>query len=100
LHPDFGVGIANYWSRHSRIANEKNEDHKPGQQEWLVVYSQELLKTKFYDYLLFGHRHMPHDIALSDKSRYINLGEWVHRNTYAVFDGEDLELRYFEKKEA
>jgi UDP-2,3-diacylglucosamine hydrolase len=98
LHPNFGVGIANYWSRHSRIANEKDEDHKPGQQEWLVIYSQELLKTKFYDYLLFGHRHMPQDIALNDKSRYINLGEWVIRNSYAVFDGKDLTLHYFEKK--
>jgi len=96
IHPNLGVGIANYWSRHSRLASEKKEDHKPGQQEWLVTYSRELLKTNFYDYLIFGHRHLPLDIQLNEKTRYINLGEWVHKNSYAVFDGEKLELFYFE----
>jgi len=96
IHPNLGVGIANYWSRHSRLASEKKEDHKPGQQEWLVTYSRELLKTNFYDYLIFGHRHLPLDIQLNGKTRYINLGEWVHKNSYAVFDGEKLELFYFE----
>jgi UDP-2,3-diacylglucosamine hydrolase len=100
LHPNFGVGIANYWSRHSRIANEKDEDPKPGQQEWLVVYCQGLIKTKYYDYLIFGHRHMPLDIPLNDKIRYINLGEWVISNSYAVFDGKDLTLHHFEKNKA
>jgi UDP-2,3-diacylglucosamine hydrolase len=96
IHPNFGVGIANYWSRHSRIANEKKEDHKPGQQEWLVAYSRELLKTNFYDYLIFGHRHLPLDIPLTAETRYINLGEWVNKNSYAVFDGKKLDLFYFE----
>ena len=42
-----------------------------------------------------GHRHLPLDIKLSDKSRYINLGEWIHHNTYAVFDGVNLELKKY-----
>ncbi len=99
IHPNLGVGIANYWSKNSRISNEKKENHKPGEQEWLVIFCNELLKTHFYDYLIFGHRHLPLDIQLNDKSRYINLGEWVNYNTYAVFDGEKLELKYFEKEE-
>jgi UDP-2,3-diacylglucosamine hydrolase len=97
IHPNFGVGIANYWSSHSRLANNKKEDHKPGEQEWLVTFSNDLLKTHFYDYLIFGHRHKPLDIALNDKSRYINLGEWVFASSYAVFDGETVTLKYFEK---
>lgn len=97
IHPNFGVGIANYWSAHSRIVSEKKDDPKPGQQEWLVIFSNELLKTHFYDYLVFGHRHLPLDIRLTDKSRYINLGEWVYASSYAVFDGETVSLKYFEK---
>jgi UDP-2,3-diacylglucosamine hydrolase len=97
IHPNLGVGVANYWSAHSRIASEKKGDHKPGQQEWLVTFSNELLKTHFYDYLIFGHRHLPLDIRLNDKSSYINLGEWVNACTYAVFDGETVSLKYFEK---
>jgi len=98
LHPNFGVGIANYWSRKSRIAGETNEVRKSLEKEWLVTYSQEVLTHKFYDYVIFGHRHLPLDIQLNEKSRYINLGEWVNYNSYAVFDGEELTLRYFEPK--
>jgi len=96
IHPNLGVGIANYWSAHSRIASQKNENHKPGQHEWLVTYSNELLKKRFFDYFIFGHRHLPLDIQLNGKSRYINLGEWVNYNSYAVFDGETVKLEYFE----
>ena len=99
IHPNLGVGIATKWSRKSRIVNEKEEDSKPGQQEWLVTFCKEVLKTKFYDYMVFGHRHLPLDVQLDEKSRYINLGEWVYHNTYAVFTGESLELRYFEREE-
>jgi len=40
---------------------------------------------------------LPLDIDLNGKSRYINLGEWINFNSYAVFDGNDLTLNYFEK---
>lgn len=98
IHPNLGVGIANYWSRHSRIANKDKNELMPQHQEWLITYSRELLKTQFYDYLIFGHRHKPFDIPLDEKSRYINLGEWVTYSTYAEFDGNELSLKYFEKQ--
>jgi len=97
IHPNLGVGVANYWSRHSRKVNLSKPDSKPGEQEWLVAFCNQLLQTHFYDYLIFGHRHLPLDIKLNDKSRYINLGEWVNACSYAVFDGENMQLLYFEK---
>lgn len=97
LHPNLSVGIASYWSRHSRLANNKKEEFKSEEQEWLVAYSRGLLKTHFYDYLVFGHRHLPLDIQLNEKSRYVNLGEWIYNCSYAVFDGEELRLAYFER---
>jgi UDP-2,3-diacylglucosamine hydrolase len=97
IHPNLGVGMANYWSTHSRLANEKIEGEvKPGEQEWLVTYSKNVLQTTFYDYLIYGHRHLPLDIQLTPESRYVNLGEWVVANSYAVFDGVELKLCYFE----
>jgi len=95
LHPNLGIGIANRWSQNSRIVNEKKEDRKVYEQEWLVTYSREVLQTTYYDYLIFGHRHLPLDIQLNDKTRYINLGEWINYNSYAEFDGEELNLKYF-----
>lgn len=99
VHPNLGVGIANYWSQHSRIAGESNEQRKNMEQEWLVIYSRGLIKDNRYDYLIFGHRHLPLDIQLDEHSRYINLGEWVNYNTYAVFDGTALSLHYFENEQ-
>jgi UDP-2,3-diacylglucosamine hydrolase len=95
LHPNLGIGIANRWSQNSRIVNEKKEDRKVYEQEWLVAYSREVLQTTYYDYLIFGHRHLPLDISLNDKTRYINLGEWINYNSYAEFNDGELSLKYF-----
>jgi UDP-2,3-diacylglucosamine hydrolase len=97
LHPNFGVGIANYWSRHSRLAQKDNQQRKIDEQEWLVSYSKETLQTQFYDYLIFGHRHLPLDIVVGEGSHYINLGEWIHYNSYAVMAEGTVQLEYFEK---
>jgi len=97
LHPNFGVGIATYWSRHSRLANQKKEVAKPGEQEWLVKFCNDTLKTAYYDYMVFGHRHLPLDIQLNPNTRYVNLGEWInYQYSYAVFDGNELTLHFQE----
>lgn len=93
LHPNLGIGIAQRWSAHSRIASGGKETFQGEDREWLVLYVKERLKIQRYDYFIFGHRHLPLDIALPTGSRYINLGEWINYNTYAVFDGENLELK-------
>jgi UDP-2,3-diacylglucosamine hydrolase len=54
-----------------------------------------MLKTKDFDFFVFGHRHLPIDFRLDSKSRYINLGDWIHYYTYAVFDGKSMELRSY-----
>jgi UDP-2,3-diacylglucosamine hydrolase len=95
LHPNLGIGIASSWSKHSRIANNKKEVFKSEEEEWLASYSKELLQHRYYDYLIFGHRHLPLDILINGKSRYVNIGEWIFYNSYAVFDGEELKLEYF-----
>jgi len=96
IHPNLGVGIARKWSKQSRLQSKQKEEFTDIDKEWLVSYSKELLLKEHFDYLIFGHRHLPLDIQLGD-SRYINLGEWMNFNSYAVFDGENLELRYFKK---
>lgn len=95
LHPNLGVGIAQRWSMRSRIANDSKETFVSEEQEWLATYSREVLARDHYDYLIFGHRHLPLDIRLAQDSRYINLGEWINHCSYAVFDGQEVELKYF-----
>ena len=97
LHPNFGIGIANYFSRKSRIGTGTTDEVFRGEEkEWLVIYSKEILAKKYFDYLIFGHRHLPLDITINNKSRYINLGDWIQYFTYGVFDGKDFELKKFE----
>jgi UDP-2,3-diacylglucosamine hydrolase len=97
LHPNLGIGMANYWSMKSRIATQLEEEKFLGDdKEWLVLFSKGILAKEHFDYLIFGHRHLPLDIKINS-SRYINLGDWFRHNSYAVFDGENLELRYYEK---
>jgi UDP-2,3-diacylglucosamine hydrolase len=96
IPPAIGMGIANYFSRKSRSFTSGKPEHFLGEDnEWLLIYSKEVLQNEFYDYFIFGHRHLPLDILINEKSHYINLGEWINYNSYAVFDGENIELKYY-----
>ncbi|MEO7310035.1 MAG: UDP-2,3-diacylglucosamine diphosphatase [Chitinophagaceae bacterium] len=98
LPPTIGMGLANYFSRKSREAVADHEQQFLGEdKEWLITYSREVLAKKHYDFFVFGHRHLPIDFQLGDNSRYINLGDWVRHFTYVVFDGNNMELKSFEK---
>lgn len=93
MPPFFGMGLANFFSRKSREATGKHEEVFRGEEnEWLITYCKDVLKEKHYDYMIFGHRHLPIDFSLGNNTRYINLGDWIRYYTYAVFDGESLTL--------
>lgn len=100
LPPAVGMGIAHYSSRKSREADHGIEEKFMGEQrEWLILYSKEMLARQHFDFFIFGHRHLPIDFRLNEKSRYINLGEWINFETYAVFNGSGLQLKSFTGKE-
>ena len=98
LPPVIGIGLADYFSRKSRAKTGNNDQIFEGEdKEWLVIFCKETLKKQPYDYFIFGHRHLPLDIKLNNESRYINLGDWITYFTYAEFDGNTLELKYYKK---
>jgi UDP-2,3-diacylglucosamine hydrolase len=93
LHPNFGIALANYFSRKSRIATGDSDSKFLGEDnEWLVQYCKEQEAINPQDYYVFGHRHLPMTIRINERAVYINLGEWIHYNTYAVFDGSETKL--------
>jgi len=95
LPPYIGMGIAHYFSRSSRAATGHADEKFLGEEnEWLITYSKEVLQKEHFDFLIFGHRHFPIDFALKDGARYINLGDWIRYYSYAVYDGETLELKF------
>jgi UDP-2,3-diacylglucosamine hydrolase len=97
LHPDLGIRLANFFSSQSRIKTGSADEIFLGEdKEWLIIYTKELSQTNAANYFIFGHRHYPLDLKITDKARYINLGDWIRSNTYAVFDGNDLQLKKWE----
>ena len=100
LHPNFSFWIAQKWSVRSRASNPAEEAFLGEEKEWLLIYANEQLEKNPADYYVFGHRHLPIDYTLKNgTSRYINLGEWMNYNSYAVFDGENVELKFFNNPE-
>ncbi len=98
LHPNLGIGLANYFSRKSREkTGEADAEFLGADKEWLIIYCKEVLLKEHYDYFIFGHRHYPIDFALNERSRYINLGDWIRNFTYASFDGQDVQLHHWKK---
>lgn len=95
LHPNFGIGIASYWSRQSRLSSGEEEEYK-GDDEWIYTWCREVEAAEHHDYYIFGHRHLPLNLKVAENSRYINLGEWVTQFTYASFDGTLVSLEKFE----
>lgn len=102
LHPSWGMGVAEAWSRHSRkkkIHQAAEEQFLGKDKEWLISFCEDYPQEQEVDFFVFGHRHLAIDYALSNgKSRYLNLGEWIRLNSYAVFDGEKTQILFFENE--
>src|SRR5690606_36726910 len=90
----------------SRLKSDENDRKWLGaDKEWLVQYCREQLQEQHYDYMVFGHRHLPVDMEVEPAAgslagdpagamgaRYINLGDWITHFTYAAFDGTEMKL--------
>lgn len=97
LHPNLSMGWAMYLSRRSRAQHGEADKVFLGEdKEWLVQYCKRKSISKHYDYMLFGHRHLPLEIAISESTTYINLGDWIQYFTYAEYDGMSTQLKKWE----
>lgn len=99
LHPNFGIWLADYFSRSSRAKTGDNDAIFLGEdKEWLAIYSKEVLLKEHFDYFIFGHRHLPLDIKVSEKSTYYNLGDWINHFTYGKLSNGKFELLSYAKE--
>ena len=98
LHPDLGVSLAQYLSVKNKLISGAEDIVFLGEdKEWLVQYAKQELQAKHRDYFVFGHRHLPLNLALGQNSRCVNLGDWITYFTYGVFYGEKMEVLPFEE---
>lgn len=97
LHPDIGVRLGQYFSvKNKLISGDEDQKFLGKEKEWLSQYAERKLETEHYDYFVFGHRHLPMQIAINEASQYFNLGDWIGYYTYGVFDGEKFQMEVFE----
>lgn len=98
LHPNIGIGLANYFSSKSREKTGTSDEYFLGEdKEWLIQFCRTTLQQNHYDFFIFGHRHYPIVFKLNEKSSYINLGDWIKNFTYASYNGNTVELHQWEK---
>jgi len=91
IHPDIGFSVARLFSGSSRkYTNQLN--HLRDESDYFQ-FAEEQFKNGV-DYVLMGHRHNPLVHQVGGK-KYINLGDWIKYFTYAVFDGQNLELMHY-----
>ena len=95
FHPNFSVGLGQRFSLKSRMAHSEGDQAFHGEKEYLTQFCKSILEKEYFDYFVFGHRHLPLDIDLGHGSKYINLGEWVMERSYGVMENGNLRLESF-----
>ena len=87
IHPDIAGWLARWSSNTSRqyTSNRKYESSGMGD------FAAQKIKEGF-DVVIMGHNHVP-SCQTIDSGVYVNLGDWISENTYAVFDGKKIELK-------
>ena len=94
LHPDIGLAFGNFISDMSRKKSEKKtfNSHKD-----YIRFAGEQFERGI-DNVIIGHTHCPFYNKSEDKT-FVNLGDWIHHNTYGYFDGNSLMLREWKENE-
>ena len=92
IHPNFGLSLAQYFSKSSRKkTGHLDEEFKGLQFEYIYQYLKKNHPQLQADAYIFGHRHLPLQIK-EENLQYINLGDWIIFNSYVKFSRNDWEL--------
>jgi UDP-2,3-diacylglucosamine hydrolase len=93
---NWAFGFAHAWSSHNRkVKVYESANYLGDDKEFLLLYAKEILKTKKYDFFIFGHRHVAVDKEIEAGSRYINTGNWIVNTTYAVLNENGLQMKSY-----
>jgi len=95
LHPWIGIGLANFFSRKSRAKTGKNDAlFTSEEKESLLIFSRKYLQQNpDVNYFIFGHRHLPLEIKLSETTTFFNTGDWLNYDSYVELNDSGAELK-------
>lgn len=87
IHPDITSWIARWSSRKSRAYTSK----KAFEGNDMIEFARKKIAEGF-DVVIMGHNHQSLFREL-DRGVYVNIGDWLEEYTYAVFDGNKIQLK-------
>ena len=93
LHPTIAYKIAKFISRSGKHNTHNNDFNKDVRSE-LKNYAEKHFEEGF-DYMITGHYHLGELFELK-KGKLAVLGDWFFRPSYAIFDGEELQIKNWE----
>lgn len=97
IHPRWGMYFGLKWASHSRKKHEDNEGIFYGKdKDGMAVFASNYLRSHpDINYFIFGHRHIDVDFMMGDTSRFVILGDWITKFSFAVFDGGELYIENY-----
>jgi UDP-2,3-diacylglucosamine hydrolase len=98
LHANLGQFLGTSWASHSWRSHEKEgnvDSFESPAKEILFQYCKEVEAKEHHDFYIFGHRHCKLDLIINERSKYINLGDWIRFDSYGVFDDKACTLEKF-----
>ena len=87
IHPDVGIKLASVTSKKSRKYTNKKDF---GDKDALAEVASEIIRSG-YDYVVLGHRHK-RKIEQFGNGFYINLGTWLEKPVYGLFNSESFTI--------
>ncbi|MBR4229124.1 MAG: UDP-2,3-diacylglucosamine diphosphatase [Bacteroidales bacterium] len=90
--------IARRWSdtNKDKHARQNTLHYLGDDREGIVVYCRQRLEKEHFDYCVFGHRHTPLVMQLTEKCTYVNTGDWLFNRNYAVFNPTDNTIKLYD----
>jgi len=96
LPSSIGVGIGHRWSLSSRLSKGISLKFLGEDKEDLIRYASSVSAKEQMDYFVFGHRHLAIIYKMKEGGEIIFLGDWIKHCSYAVWDGNNLNLKIFD----
>ncbi|HDY75206.1 MAG TPA: UDP-2,3-diacylglucosamine diphosphatase [Candidatus Marinimicrobia bacterium] len=93
VHPTIGYGIAHAISKRGYHYKHSTEYNKKVLSE-LKVFA-ETISADGFDYVITGHYHQS-TIENVNGGKLVVLGDWIQYFSYGIFDGNELELKFWE----
>lgn len=99
IHPRWTVPFANNWSRHSRKIEGPSEEDAKRMTDNVLTFSNDFVSEHpDIRYFIFGHLHIFERYQLPGEAEVVILGEWISKNSYARWNGNELELKIFHQE--